>query len=160
MLAKKNFIFIFLSIVCMTAIFILSAQNADKSSSTSGFFVNFFLNHFVSDFKSFSLEKQEYIHGLVSFTIRKCAHFSAYALTGFCVSGSFPKFRLKSLNFPKALAICFVYACTDEFHQHFVPGRSCEFRDVMIDTAGALTGILIFTAILYFIHRKSRSSVN
>lgn len=34
------------------------------------------------------------------------------------------------------------YAVTDEFHQSFVPGRSCEFRDVVIDSCGVLTGVL------------------
>ena len=34
------------------------------------------------------------------------------------------------------------YAVTDEFHQSFVPGRSCEFRDIVIDSCGVLTGVL------------------
>ena len=35
------------------------------------------------------------------------------------------------------------YAVTDEIHQLFSPGRSCEFRDMCIDCAGVLTGILL-----------------
>ena len=34
-----------------------------------------------------------------------------------------------------------LYAVTDEIHQYFVPGRSCEFRDICIDSAGVLCGI-------------------
>lgn len=30
-----------------------------------------------------------------------------------------------------------LYACTDEYHQLFVPGRSGQLRDVMIDAVGA-----------------------
>ena len=30
-----------------------------------------------------------------------------------------------------------LYACTDEFHQSFVPGRVAAVHDVLIDSAGA-----------------------
>lgn len=33
--------------------------------------------------------------------------------------------------------IAVLYACTDEYHQLFVPGRSGQLRDVMIDAVGA-----------------------
>ena len=29
------------------------------------------------------------------------------------------------------------------FRQYFVPGRSCELRDVLIDTAGIVSGIIV-----------------
>ena len=29
----------------------------------------------------------------------------------------------------------FLYACSDEFHQSFIPGRGPAFKDVMIDTS-------------------------
>jgi VanZ family protein len=35
------------------------------------------------------------------------------------------------------------YAVTDEIHQYVVPGRSCEVRDVVIDSCGVLVGALI-----------------
>ncbi len=36
-----------------------------------------------------------------------------------------------------------LYAVTDEIHQLFIQGRSCEFRDVCIDSLGVLTGIIV-----------------
>ena len=42
-----------------------------------------------------------------------------------------------------SLLICFVYACTDEFHQYFVDGRYCSFIDVLIDSIGSLISILL-----------------
>ena len=47
-----------------------------------------------------------------------------------------------------AVFIGFLYACTDAFHQTFVPGRSGEFRDILIDTFGVLLGTLIITRLL------------
>jgi VanZ family protein len=40
-----------------------------------------------------------------------------------------------------AVAISIAYACSDEFHQTFVDGRSGSPLDVLIDTIGALIGI-------------------
>ena len=42
-----------------------------------------------------------------------------------------------------ALALVFLYAGTDEFHQAFVPGRTGQFSDVMIDTAGGALGLAL-----------------
>jgi len=39
------------------------------------------------------------------------------------------------------LLSCSLYAVTDEIHQLFVPGRSGELRDVMIDSIAALVGV-------------------
>ncbi|MFZ2371781.1 MAG: VanZ family protein, partial [Trichococcus flocculiformis] len=43
-----------------------------------------------------------------------------------------------------ALLFVFLYASSDEFHQSFIPGRGPAFTDVLIDTAGGLTGIILF----------------
>ena len=39
------------------------------------------------------------------------------------------------------------YAATDEFHQLFVPGRSGQISDVLLDSAGALAGVWIMTGL-------------
>ena len=77
--------------------------------------------------------------------IRKCAHFTEYAVLGMTVVYAFGE-RLKKAKriIPIALAICAFYAVTDEFHQHFVPMRVGSISDVLLDSAGALTGIVIF----------------
>ena len=45
-------------------------------------------------------------------------------------------------------------AVLDEVHQAFVPGRSCELRDVCIDSAGVLLGAAFLLLILHWIQRK------
>ena len=47
-----------------------------------------------------------------------------------------------------SLIICIVYAITDEVHQLFVFERSGEVRDVLIDSAGSLLGILLTSGTL------------
>lgn len=49
-------------------------------------------------------------------------------------------------------AISSLYAATDEIHQLFVPGRSDQMSDVILDSAGAMAGILVLAAV-----RKIRS---
>ena len=41
-----------------------------------------------------------------------------------------------------------VYAISDEFHQTFIPGRSGELRDVLIDTTGVICEIAIVLIII------------
>jgi VanZ family protein len=37
-----------------------------------------------------------------------------------------------------AVSSTFMLACLDEWHQRYVPGRVSSFRDVLVDTTGAL----------------------
>ena len=76
--------------------------------------------------------------------LRKCMHASVYFVLAILVFLSFKSFKIngwKLYIFP--ILICFIYACTDEFHQSFVSGRTSEFTDVLIDTAGAVVGIIV-----------------
>lgn len=85
--------------------------------------------------------------------IRKNAHFIAYL-----VLGTLTLISLKLSNIKKAalyaFVICVLYAISDEFHQLFVHGRSCQFSDVLIDTAGALLGILIVSVTARILARR------
>lgn len=77
--------------------------------------------------------------------VRKCAHASIYfVLSIFVMNLIFlikkeKKFRYYIL----VILICFLYACTDEYHQLYVPGRTGSFTDALIDTAGASIGCLL-----------------
>ena len=55
------------------------------------------------------------------------------------MNGGAAKIR-RELLIPWGIAA--LYAVTDEFHQLFVPGRSGQFSDVVLDSAGALAGLL------------------
>ena len=47
------------------------------------------------------------------------------------------------------ILLCFAFAMTDEYHQTFVDGRTGQMLDVIIDTAGACVGVLLFSS--YFL---------
>ena len=50
---------------------------------------------------------------------------------------------------------CLVYAISDEIHKLFVPGRSGEIRDVLIDFTGVLIGILFTMLLVYLLKKKT-----
>lgn len=83
-----------------------------------------------------------HLHGFV----RKVAHGVNYFVLG-CLA--YQAFRLHSRSRNKtwlvaaAMLFCTVFAVLDELHQVYVPGRSGELRDVLIDSGSALAGILL-----------------
>ena len=54
----------------------------------------------------------------------------------------------------RAEIFCALYACSDEFHQYFVPGRSCKFFDVCVDSTGTFFGALLFWGIFHLREQK------
>lgn len=91
--------------------------------------------------------------------VRKLAHALEYFVLSILVMLLI--FQIKKAKKFKynliGLIICFIYACTDEFHQKFIPGRGAQFSDVMIDTMGAFAGIVflwIIICIVRFIKTK------
>lgn len=129
----------------MFLIFFFSSQSGEESGELSGFVAAV-------------IEKIPMVGaGLQVINIRKLAHFSIYLLLGLLTERAVMLHSgRQSICFGAALLICFLYACSDEFHQSFVPGRGPSFRDVMIDTAGALVGILGVMGSCRFIKKSSR----
>ena len=80
--------------------------------------------------------------------IRKLAHFTEFAALGvtFCwLFGMLCDVRIKQIAL--ALSSGALTACVDETIQRFVPDRHGCLPDVCIDTAGVITGILLFTTV-------------
>lgn len=133
------------SVLVMIMIFQFSSQNAEASSLESTALterivhaINYRLQmNWTPAQQALYVEQGE-------FYVRKLAHFSEYALLGLCLAIPLYAYRIrKGWLVLTAQAICSAYAALDEFHQCFSPGRSPQVRDVLIDSAGALTGILI-----------------
>ena len=129
-----------LTFLIMLFIFCQSALPAELSQQESGVVVRFLAG-------VTGLEE-----GLVSFIVRKGAHFLEYLVLGISLFWTVRDLRMKHGRVPDELAgravlvpwvVGVLYAVTDEVHQYFVPGRSCELRDVLIDACGAAAGVAI-----------------
>ncbi len=93
-------------------------------------------------FPRISEAKIAFIH----FSIRKCAHFTEYAVLALLSARAFlgsSKQILRRRWFLAALALVAVYALSDEFHQSFVPSRTASVYDSMIDTAGGFSALVL-----------------
>jgi VanZ family protein len=79
--------------------------------------------------------------------VRKCAHVSEYAILALLLwraLRSVPVLHTKIfVVFGTVLLGCVLFAVSDEFHQTFVRSRTPSVRDVLLDVAGALLGLLI-----------------
>ena len=115
----------------MLLIFLHSAMPADMSSAESGFLVGILIKLF---HQSVSAET-------LTFITRKAAHFTEYLLLGLTLRWGLDSSLLH------VWLIGAAYAVTDEIHQLFVPGRSCEFRDICIDAIGVLAGVLLMKVV-------------
>ena len=141
-LSKSRAVFLILTAAVMAAIFILSSQTAAGSSNTSSGITKLYIKVFHSGYDSCSAARQKEIWSNASFIVRKCAHFSIYAVLGFFASFTAGKRRFFSNGSLGVVIFGFLYAFSDEIHQKFSEGRSCEFRDMMIDTCGVITGMV------------------
>lgn len=138
-----------LLLIWMAVIFSFSAQPGGESGMVSGTFSYRMMS--AADWVfGLDLPEDEMEEGiqLLDHPVRKAAHMTEYAILGLLVFAFLHSLGLRGkVRYPAALLAAACYAATDEFHQIFVPGRSAEFKDVCIDTAGAAIGLVI----LYFV---------
>ena len=144
----------------MLFIFIMSSLGHTSSDAQSNIFVDFIAQNFPH--VRHGLENNLISLSTLIFLVRKTAHFTEYAILGslfFLNLKSWQRSKNStSMNILLSLIFSFLYACTDELHQIFVPGRSAQFRDVLIDTLGASFGTLItYLTIKLFTKIKARA---
>lgn len=85
--------------------------------------------------------------------IRKGAHITEYAMLLLAIAWPLwiSRPRLRGLKLALiAIGMTVLYAAIDEFHQTFVPGRSGEIRDILIDLIGACIGYFVFLIIVAY----------
>jgi VanZ family protein len=93
------------------------------------------------------------------FILRKIAHIAEYfvltLLLWIAFKGSFGMNTVSLFIYPALVS--FLYAALDEFHQSFVPSRSGNIHDVLIDAIGIISFYIvlqIFAAIQKAKQRK------
>ena len=140
---KKRLFPLVITILIMAFIFLQSALPADLSKEESNLIVQALIEFLQIDAE------------LLSFVVRKCAHFTEYLLLGVSLYATVREYDPVRLERSEQLrrtaliswGIGALYALTDEVHQAFVPGRSCEIRDMLIDSCGVAAGVLIMAAL-------------
>lgn len=133
-MTRKRLVGYALLFVWMAVIFLLSGEVSDVSSGRSAAIVR--------AIQSLDVSTSE---DLLTFLTRKAAHITAYFILGVLV---YYVIRSYSMTVARGVLIAVIfaglYAVSDEIHQTFVPGRSGEVRDVLIDTTAAAAGVGVY----------------
>ena len=153
---------------CVT-IFRLSGMNSETSNGKSTGIVEQSISKFLDITNEAGItdahpddEKLAKAAALINAPLRKVVHATVYFVLallllaiGRVIFGS----KKYLLTCAITILLCFIFAMTDEYHQTFVDGRTGQMMDVMIDTAGACVGTLLFSS--YFLVWKigNRNSI-
>ena len=145
---KKNK-YLILTILWMIFIFVMSQTPGNDSSKQSNFIVDIII-HILPITRD-----------TLSFIVRKCAHMTEYAILGWIAFAFLGSCGIQGkMHYIAVLGFNFCYASTDEIHQLFSPGRSGQFTDVCIDTAGAAIGLLLLAILLKIGRRHCAKSAH
>lgn len=97
----------------------------------------------VGDF-DWSYDQIDYYANAIHGRMRKFAHMFEYAVLAVCVSFPLYVYGMHGILLMFVAGfICVAFACSDEYHQLFVAGRSGAIRDVLIDSIGIFAGIIV-----------------
>lgn len=148
---KRKIIYWSLLIAWMIIIFVMSNQPAKISDSQSIGVLDLFskigvnINGIFGDF--------------ANFIIRKCAHFLEYMILALLVLNVLKLYFNMKQVITITIIFIFLYACSDEIHQLYVPGREGAIRDVIIDTCGGIILILIKLSLYYLSKKLQKKSL-
>lgn len=142
---KINIVRTIIMILLLGTFFIIfgfSSQDGEESGNLSSEITRFMLERL-------PIENNELILKRTESVIRKIAHFSIYALVGFLLMTLISTYPVKeNKRILISLGVGILYATSDEIHQAFVPGRSPQITDVVLDTIGVLVGIILLLIII------------
>ena len=147
---RKKMIYSTITILWIAIIFGFSTQPAAISSDIS----RTFLTDILAKLFPRIMESQsllEFAHILV----RKGAHFTEYCILGIVCGMAVKEYGVKHKVIVNLL-FCFAIACMDETLQRFVPGREGRIFDVMIDSCGAILGIVMVWLIINKIRKSEK----
>ncbi|MGL4654959.1 MAG: VanZ family protein [Sarcina sp.] len=137
-LTKKKILNLVFLVAWMCFIFYMSGKTAEASTKDSDFIINLV--------NSLGLNFSQNFGEFASVIVRKGAHLSEYAILCFLIYNVLSDYiKIRKSVFIYSLLGVFLYACSDELHQTFVPGRAGRFTDILIDTTGGVIGLAIIT---------------
>ncbi len=148
--------------IWMIVIFYLSSQTAQASDSFSKTVTGIILR-IIGTFKLISIETstlQNWVD-LLNNTVRQYAHGAIFFILALFVCHAFSKSGMQGWKlYTFSFLFCAIYACFDEIHQIFVPGRGAEIEDFLMDCTGALMGLVLYSIINWSMGvRKDKSYI-
>ncbi len=161
-------------IALMVGIFWFSSRTAYESTQESYAVGTLICRILDAGFDELTPQEQLEAAEAIDHFVRKSAHFCEYMVLGLMTACVFlawiaPRLKgrllqtagVKTSHAAEGIGVrkvrqrtllyaelwCILYAASDEWHQTFVPGRYGMWQDVVLDSIGALVGILIVYAV-------------
>lgn len=138
-----------LVLICMGIIFSLSAQVAEESQELSDSLI-----HRLFEFLGIELNSD---------FIRTTAHMLEFMGLSLLIFNAVYSTWEHKLTPVIAFTGTVFYAITDEVHQLFVPGRAFQLIDILVDSTGALIGVIasfVILKIILFIKKRGNKNGN
>ena len=136
----------------MLLIFGFSAQSGEESGGLSAIIAEPLTELLVRFSGGIKASAREALYLQVDSVVRTAAHFTEYAILGALLALIWRCFGLEKIWLPMLSGA--VYALTDEWHQAYIPGRSCEFKDLLVDTGGVICGVLMIAYLIQIWRKK------
>lgn len=137
-------------------IFAFSCQNGETSMNVSDSVVLPLVERVHLVWPETPQPSLESLYWTLQTVVRKGAHFMEYALLGFLVRLLGESYAWRGRGWI-AWGGGTLYAATDELHQLFSDGRSAQAADVLLDSAGVLSGVLAAMLALFLARRLIRA---
>ncbi len=151
------------AILWAVGIYKLSSMNTQNSNGKSTDIIAMFIEDTLDVTNEYGItnshptdSKLARVSQLINAPMRKVMHASVYLVLAFLAIIFFNVLMNNKhywIAFILALSVSVGFAISDEYHQTFVSGRTGQLLDVIIDSAGALIGIAIYTT--YYIVYKN-----
>lgn len=138
----KKVISYILLITWLFLIFYLSNQPGDISGGESSSIIYHFFEVIYNIFH-ISKDNINSVVELLHNPIRELMHFLEYLVLSFLVMNVLKQNNIKENIILVSIIFSFIYAVTDEIHQVFIPGRTFEYLDILLDTLGSILGSII-----------------
>lgn len=144
---------VFTTLTVLLLAFIFGNSSADGEQSTE-------FSLIVTQWLNGVLESMNIPIVLPHLLVRKLAHFSEYSVLGILLTATVCSWRKRAWRFgtvwlPIVCGLC--VASADEYLQTFVPERSGNAYDVLIDFSGVLWAAIAASAVIVLKIRKKQS---
>lgn len=139
-----------------------SAEDGSETVETSNGVTQIVAEIVVPGYGGLPQEEKAAVIEKISPPVRSLAHAFEFFVLALLVGALVYTFAFKSV-FLKQISItltaCVLCACADEIHQYFVPGRTADILDILVDVAGALVGCGFLIAAALLRNNKANKAV-
>lgn len=154
----------FLVIIWMIIIFWFSSMNSNLSNNRSKNIINKVIETTVDTTNKIGItndhlseQKKQEVTNDLNKPIRKLMHASVYLILTILLMNALMVSNIKLCKaIVLSILISLLYACSDEYHQTFINGRTGKLSDVLIDTCGSISGISLYS-LGYFVYQKKNN---